>query len=1678
MKVLIYGYYGFKNLGDELILSKIIEDIKSIDSKAEITVCTGDINYTRKIHGVNGIDRFSPDALRDAVKQSDVVVVGGGGLIHEYFCIDIKDIFNAFGRMVAANSIAPIIAKSMQKPVFYWGHGIGPIFTEEGRNFTRWFYGLPDFTTLRDADSYNILKKIYPEVKNVYVDTDPVMSLDINRFIKPIPIELPGDKIKIGINIRPWFGIEGIIKEVSDALNEVLKENKKFVIVPVPFDLSNDKESLRKFASSLPEGSVFEYGFENFDTPEEVISLMNRLDFFVGMRLHAIIVSRLLKIPAFSISYDLKTDKFADILKIPAIRTEELTKNNFLFQLRTLLNTDGKGLRDLECSYKTPDLFKAFIEGNLPPAKVSADDSAEVTGPNELLTYENFIKSLRAEIIELNHKYNALESELNRVYASDFWKVASFYYRLRDKIPLTKYLHRTLRSLRREGFKKTIGKIRDRLIKETITVNSSEINTREYEKNPYTNFKLLKDIQVLVLDIDFQAEGILVPFSLVTTIRNESIGIIDFLNSIERQSLRPEEVIIVDGGSTDRTIELVEEYIKDSKLCIKFIKSPPVNIAEGRNIGIKEARNELVVLTDAGCRLDADFCKNLVGCFSHLDDVDLAGGIYKPMHKASTYLTIDWHSVNWQEFTPSARSIAIKKSLALKIGGFPEYLTLTGEDTLFDINYRRVSGKWVFNKKSLIYWNSPKTAEEAFKIAYTYGKGDGDSGVGDFRFHEMFYERLKHYRNHGKINLKNPVNKGLFMGYLEGRKNRSNIEIDRRNVKGVILMLSEAPFADLDGEWTKVAKRFIARGYKVIFVNVYRHTLKEQKIWFDIDYTLLELYSARDFDWEEFVERYYKKIPDRTFVLNNTYHPVLASIIEKLKAKTGNSIKVFEGYEIQEDSLNIDDSEVKVPLTASLEGKVSALRDEISKKDRKISELKEDMISHLHSERDNFNSQLTAFYSSNFSKLASWYYRTTDKSPILRSFYAIARKFKLSVLNSKFLHYLLKFRDYSKYYGVKEALRRSYRKLKKLARGNARDMKNNIIIKPSTLNWNILQTANGNSYDIISFPIMPWFSRFQRSQQLLTKFASNGTRIFRIDRGFNLDNKNKYVMEKVQENILHVTLNSSKNLNIYTDHLDDNFLNIMLQSIDSLRIDHMISNAVSIVELPFWYPLAKRLKERYGWEIVYDCMDEHEGFSTNEGQMLSAEAILSMESSLVVVTSRYLSDKMTKYNNNCVLIPNAADFKHFSQLPENDFLKDIQKPIIGYYGAISEWFDIEIIEYAANARKDWNFILIGGNDSGIDLSVLKKLPNIKLLGEKPYSELPRYLYWFDVCLIPFKLNKLTEATNPVKFYEYISSGKPVVSVRLPELLLMGDCLYLADGKEDFVKKIAAALEENNNGIRQRRIELARNNTWDKRYETFKGAIDKLYPKVSIIIVTYNNLELTKACIDSIYSNSRYPEFDLIIVDNNSQDGTQKYLTEISANHKNIKLILNNDNKGFAPANNQGIRMADGDYIILLNNDTIVTPGWITRLLRYLKDKSIGMVGPVTNMCGNEAIISVPYDVVTLDGFREFVREYYKSHPEPDCFEIDMLSMFCVALRRETVDEIGALDERFKVGTFEDTDYSQRLKLEGYKLICARDVFIHHYCRASFGKLPTEEYLRIYAENKRKFEEKWGVTSQY
>jgi GT2 family glycosyltransferase len=142
------------------------------------------------------------------------------------------------------------------------------------------------------------------------------------------------------------------------------------------------------------------------------------------------------------------------------------------------------------------------------------------------------------------------------------------------------------------------------------------------------------------------------------------------------------------------------------------------------------------------------------------------------------------------------------------------------------------------------------------------------------------------------------------------------------------------------------------------------------------------------------------------------------------------------------------------------------------------------------------------------------------------------------------------------------------------------------------------------------------------------------------------------------------------------------------------------------------------------------------------------------------------------------------------------------------------------------------------------------------------------------------------------------------------------------------------------------------------------------------------------------------------------------------------------------------------------------------LIRHLNfDQTIGLIGPVTNTVGNEAKVEVGYS--KLEDMPAWAADFVRQH-DGQVFSIPMLAMFCVAMRREVFETVGSLDEQFGIGMFEDDDYAHRIKLEGLRIVCAADSFVHHFGQAAFKKLiDNGQYDPLFAENRRRYEQKWN-----
>jgi hypothetical protein len=261
-----------------------------------------------------------------------------------------------------------------------------------------------------------------------------------------------------------------------------------------------------------------------------------------------------------------------------------------------------------------------------------------------------------------------------------------------------------------------------------------------------------------------------------------------------------------------------------------------------------------------------------------------------------------------------------------------------------------------------------------------------------------------------------------------------------------------------------------------------------------------------------------------------------------------------------------------------------------------------------------------------------------------------------------------------------------------------------------------------------------------------------------------------------------------------------------------------LRKAALVVSFPAWLEVANQLRHQYGFPIIYDCHDWLPGFQRIAPAFLSLEQDLFRLSDLVIFSSQRLQEMVLEQQPvgiKSMLIRNAVEpFAGANPPPPGS---SSRAKTIGYVGALDHWFDVDSVGAVASEHPDWRVVLAGRVEDPRVLQ-LRKFPNVTFVGEIPHPAVESLLYGWDVAMIPFLINDLTLATNPIKLYEYFSVGLPVVSARLPEVELYGDLVYLADSPAGFSTMSSAAMGEQDASLRHRRIDTARRETWQARAE--------------------------------------------------------------------------------------------------------------------------------------------------------------------------------------------------------------------------------------------------------------------
>jgi len=392
-------------------------------------------------------------------------------------------------------------------------------------------------------------------------------------------------------------------------------------------------------------------------------------------------------------------------------------------------------------------------------------------------------------------------------------------------------------------------------------------------------------------------------------------------------------------------------------------------------------------------------------------------------------------------------------------------------------------------------------------------------------------------------------------------------------------------------------------------------------------------------------------------------------------------------------------------------------------------------------------------------------------------------------------------------------------------------------------------------------------------------------------------------------------------------------------------------------------------------------------------------------------------------------ISNACDYEHFSKARERIGARPVDfpstdKPILGYYGAFAQWLDFDIIRKHADEGV-YHIVMIGGIVTSASYNLRFGHPNITWLAHKSYDELPYYLSWFDKCFLPFKDCELTKYVNPCKLWEYMASEKEIIKYNV-NMNVDKIVTY-----EDVCNKIVKIIHYN----------------------------------LSVIILCFNQLEYTKQCIESVLQNTVCDSYEVVVVNNGSTDGTNEYLESLGSKHTNIKVINNAENLGFSKGMNIGVRNSCGEYIILLNNDTIVDINWDYSLINILKtNANVFAVTPITNNCGNEAILEIKHTNY-IDYFEKYnmLKTNLVSH-----FNATSLALFCGCFRRVDFINIGYLDETYLNG-WEDDDLYNTILLQNKTVLISTRSVVYHFGSVTVGP---SAYSQSNNANRLYYERKW------
>jgi len=434
--------------------------------------------------------------------------------------------------------------------------------------------------------------------------------------------------------------------------------------------------------------------------------------------------------------------------------------------------------------------------------------------------------------------------------------------------------------------------------------------------------------------------------SLIASVKNEEDNIKIWFERICAQTYRPDEIIIADGGSTDGTLDLLKKHIKLCPIPIQILSNSGGNIAQGRNLAIKKSSNEIIAVTDFGCLPAFDWLEKIIIPFIVDPEIVVSAGIYDPiypenypLYKKNLWLWGNLEKISPENYLPPGGSAAFQKRVWQEVGGYPEWLTLTGEDTFFDLELKQLGGKWAFVPDAIVEWYAPKKFIPYLIKLFNWATGDGEMKIRGIFFWKyatrsivviiglisiiifpfiyplffdgqyilyFFYYLIIIYLGYIGLRLwsrRSYIPSHLFLykilgsfsqfgGYLHGVRRQRSINIKRyAKTKGIVILLSGVPIDDTGGgaRCTQIAMEFLRKDFIVIYLYHFPK-FESKNLNLNIAHPNLIVKSTREINFKYIIQSF-QELPQAKNTLAIIEHPIpdflpIVRYINKMGGKT------------------------------------------------------------------------------------------------------------------------------------------------------------------------------------------------------------------------------------------------------------------------------------------------------------------------------------------------------------------------------------------------------------------------------------------------------------------------------------------------------------------------------------------------------------------------------------------------------------------------------------------------------------------------------------------------------------------------------------------------------------------------------------------------------------------------